>query len=106
MKKVLILAYDFPPFASVGGLRPYSWFNYLKEFNVFPIVITRQWNNKYGNHVDYVAPSHSTETIIEKSEKGIIIRTPYTPNLPNRLLLNYGDKKFSLLRKNRSICFV
>ncbi len=34
MKKVLILAYDFPPYVSVGGLRPYSWYKYFKEFGL------------------------------------------------------------------------
>ena len=42
MKKVLILAYDFPPYVSAGGLRPYNWYLYLKEFGVEPVVITRQ----------------------------------------------------------------
>jgi len=41
MKRVLILAYDFPPYVSVGGLRPYAWYRYLHEFDVFPIVVTR-----------------------------------------------------------------
>ncbi|MDA3780596.1 MAG: hypothetical protein PF487_10325 [Bacteroidales bacterium] len=31
MKKVLILAYDFPPYVSVGGLRPYSWYKYIAD---------------------------------------------------------------------------
>ncbi len=34
MKKLLILAYDFPPYVSVGGLRPYAWYRYLKEYGV------------------------------------------------------------------------
>ena len=25
--KVIILAYDFPPYVSVGGLRTYNWYN-------------------------------------------------------------------------------
>lgn len=65
MKKVLILAYDFPPYVSVGGLRPYSWYKYLHQSDVYPIVITRQWNNQYGNGMDYVAPSESSETLVE-----------------------------------------
>ena len=52
MKKVLILAYDFPPYVSVGGMRPYNWYRYLKEFDVEPVVITRQWENKHGNQLD------------------------------------------------------
>ncbi|MBO7480935.1 MAG: glycosyltransferase [Bacteroidales bacterium] len=99
MKRLLILAYDFPPYVSVGGLRPYAWYKYLKEFDVYPIVVTRQWGNKYGNELDYVAPSESAKTIVEETEFGTIIRTPYKPNLANRLMLKYGNSKFVLLRK-------
>ena len=102
MKKVLILAYDFPPYVSVGGLRPYSWFKYMTEFGVYPIVITRQWGNKFGNHLDYIAPGDSNETIVEESESGMILRTPYVPNFSNKLLLKYGDAKFKFVRKGIS----
>lgn len=99
MKKVLILAYDFPPYVSVGGLRPYNWYKYLNEFGVYPIVITRQWDNKYGNHLDYIAPSISKKNIIEEDHRGTIIRTPYTPNFANRLMLKYGESKYRFIRK-------
>lgn len=99
MKKVLILAYDFPPYVSVGGLRPYSWYKYLHEFGVYPVVITRQWDNKFGNHLDYIAPSASSQNIIDESVNGTIIRTPYIPNFANRLMLKYGDSKYRFLRK-------
>ena len=99
MKKLLILAYDFPPYVSVGGLRPYAWYRYLKEYGVEPIVVTRQWGNKYGNELDYIAPGESNETIVENTEYGTIIRTPYKPNLANRIMLKYGRSKFALIRK-------
>lgn len=99
MKRLLILAYDFPPYVSVGGLRPYAWYRYLKEYGVEPIVVTRQWENKYGNELDYIAPGESNETIVETTEYGTIIRTPYKPNLANRIMLKYGRSKFSLIRK-------
>ena len=99
MKRLLILAYDFPPYVSVGGLRPYAWYRYLKEYGVEPIVVTRQWGNKYGNELDYIAPSESKETIVEETEYGTIIRTPYKPNLANRIMLKYGRSRFALLRK-------
>lgn len=102
MKRLLILAYDFPPYVSVGGLRPYAWYKYLKEFGVYPIVITRQWANEFGDERDYVAPSKSQITIIEDTEFGTIIRTPYKPNLANKILLKYGTSKFSLIRKTIS----
>ncbi|NLA25295.1 MAG: glycosyltransferase family 4 protein, partial [Bacteroidales bacterium] len=99
MKKLLILAYDFPPYVSVGGLRPYSWYRYLKEFGVEPTLVTRQWENKYGNELDYISPSASKETIIEETEYGTIIKAPFFPSLANRLLLKHGKKKYKFLRK-------
>lgn len=102
MIKLLILAYDFPPYVSVGGLRPYSWYKYLHLYDVYPIVVTRQWGNRYGNHLDYVAPSESSDTKVEELEKGMTIRTSYTPNLANRMLLNHGDSRYRLLRKGIS----
>jgi glycosyltransferase involved in cell wall biosynthesis len=99
LKKLLILAYDFPPYVSVGGLRPYNWFRYLKEYGVEPIVITRQWQNTHGNQLDYISAGYSPISVKEKTEFGTIIRTPYTPNLSNRLLLRYGEHKFRFIRK-------
>ncbi len=99
MKKLLILAYDFPPYVSVGGLRPYAWYRYLKEYGVEPVVVTRQWGNKYGSELDYIAPGESDETIVEETACGMVIRTPYNPNLANRIMLKYGRTKFSLIRK-------
>jgi hypothetical protein len=102
MKKLLILAYDFPPYVSVGGLRPYNWYRYLKEFGVEPIVVTRQWSNAHGNQLDYIAAGESDNTLVEHTAFGTIIRTPYTPNFANRLLLKHGEKKYALARKSVS----
>ncbi|HNQ67626.1 MAG TPA: hypothetical protein PKN32_04560 [Bacteroidales bacterium] len=99
MKKVLILAYDFPPYVSAGALRPYSWYKYFKAFGLYPVVVTRQWSNKYGNLMDYVAPSKSDKIIIEEDLYGTIVKTPYIPNLSNKLLIKYGEKKFKIIRK-------
>ncbi|MCO5259295.1 MAG: hypothetical protein M9916_04050 [Crocinitomicaceae bacterium] len=100
MKKLLILAYDFPPYVSVGGLRPYSWYKHLKEFGVEPIVVTRQWENKYKNGLDYIAPSASKEIITEITEYGTIIRAPYFPTWSNRILLKHGENKYKVIRKS------
>jgi hypothetical protein len=62
-------------------------------------VVTRQWGNKYGNHLDYIAPGESNTTVEEITEFGTILRTPYTPNLANRLMLKHGDKKHRIVRK-------
>lgn len=100
MKRILILAYDFPPYVSVGAQRPYSWFRHLKKHEIAPVVITRQWENKYGNHLDYIAKGYSDSPVTENTENGIIIRSPYKPNLSNRLLLKYGKNRFKIIRKS------
>lgn len=102
MKKVLILAYDFPPYVSVGGLRPFSWYKYFIEFGVYPIVVTRNWSNQHGSQLDYIAASDSFETVIEETESGTLIKTPYKPNLANRIMLKHGDSKYKFIRKGIS----
>ena len=97
--KVLILAYDFPPYVSVGGIRPFNWMKFMPEYDVEPIVITRQWTNHYGNALDYIAPGESNEVLVEKNKGTTIYKTPYFPNLSNRILLKYGESKFKLVRK-------
>ena len=99
MRKLLILAYDFPPYISVGSLRPDSWYKYLHLYNVYPIVVTRQWSNKYGSGLDYIAPGYSGETDTEVTDEGTILKSPFKPHLGNRLFLKYGENRFRLLRK-------
>lgn len=97
--RVLILAYDFPPLVRVGGLRPYSWFRHFHEFGIEPVVVTRQWENRYGDDRDYVAPSASDHVVVEQDERGTILRTPYRPNLSHRLLLRHGPTRYRLIRQ-------
>lgn len=105
MTKVLILAYDFPPFVSVGALRPYSWYKYLNEFGIYPIVVTRQWNNRYGSNLDYIDKSVSNHTEIEETPQGKIIKSPFFPTIANKLMLKYGENKLVFLRKIISAFF-
>lgn len=98
MKKALILAYDFPPYISVGALRPYSWFKYLQEFGIHPTVVTRQWDIK-NKGFDYILPSKSKDLIIEKTKNEEILKTPYFPSFSNKLLYKYGPKKLKKTRK-------
>jgi len=97
--KVLILAYDFPPYVSVGGLRPFHWYKNFRKFGLDPVVVTRQWGNSDGTISDYAKPGLSEEIFIEETEWGKILYTPYRPNLSNRLLLKYGDARYRKLRK-------
>ena len=99
MTKLLIIAYDYPPYVSVGGLRPFSWFKYLHLFDIYPIVVTRQWQNKLGNSLDYISPGYSDVTEIEETATGTTIKTPFEPNAANKIYLKYGEHKFKIFRK-------
>jgi glycosyltransferase involved in cell wall biosynthesis len=101
-KRILLLAYDFPPYLSVGGIRPYFWYQHLHEHDVFPVVITRQWSNKNGPVLDYIAPSKSSFIEHEVNENGELFKAPYYQNFPNRLITKFGENKFVFLRKTFS----
>jgi len=102
MKKALILAYDFPPYISVGGLRPHYWYEHFEENGIYPVVVTRNWNPLHGNELDYIQPSNTNEVVIEKTAKGTLIKTPYKATLSNRLNLKGKNDKFSNLLKKMS----
>lgn len=87
MKKILILAYDFPPYVSVGGLRPAYWFENFKSMGWEPIVVTRAWNPKHGNTLDYIEASVTKEVVLESLPHGLLIKTPYFPTMSNQLHL-------------------
>ncbi|MCB9186365.1 MAG: hypothetical protein H6601_06410 [Flavobacteriales bacterium] len=102
MRKALILAYDFPPFNSIGGQRPYSWFKYFHEFGIYPVVITRLWDIDINSPADYHKASKGRETVIETQDFGTVIRAPFNPNLRDRLMSKQGMLT-GILRKTLSL---
>ena len=105
MKKLLILAYDFPLYKSIGVQRPYSWYTYFKEFGWKPIVITRHWNSNIKNGRDYIKPSINQSFESKETEQGFIRRAPLKPNLRDKMLLKFGLNKFSKLRKTLTLFY-
>jgi len=99
MKKILILAYDFPPYNSMGSQRPYAWFKYFHEFGLYPIIVTRHWGETYKDASDYIKPSEIQKISIQETETGTIINVPYNPNYRDRLILKYGLRSWVLYRK-------
>jgi hypothetical protein len=83
----------------VGGLRPYHWYKNFRKFGLDPVVVTRQWGNTFGSALDYVAPGYSEQVLMEETEFGKVLYSPYHPSLSHRLLLKYGDTRFKLVRK-------
>lgn len=101
MKKVLILAYDYPPYISVGALRPKFWAENFHKFGVYPIVITRNWNPIYLDERDYLVSSYTQDEVIEVYDTHTLIKTPYLATYSNKKLLeekqNFVNKFFSKL---------
>ncbi len=82
---VLILAHDFPPYVSVGGLRPYSWMKYLPAYDIHPVIVTRNWNDEQTDPNSFIRPS-TIQTVEQLDEEGhTLIKTPFRPNFAHRL---------------------
>ena len=96
MKRVLIFAHDFPPLTSIGAMRPESWYNHFYDSGLFPIIVTRDWGVNPNNYLDYYKSSSHKSAIIDKSKKGIIIKSPFRPNLRDKLIIK---NKFIFFRK-------
>ena len=99
MKKVLLLAYDFPPYTAIGAARPNSWYKHLHENGIYPTVVTRHWDIDNNFKDAYVRPSSIQTTTIEKNDFGTLIRAPYKATLRDKIIIKYGYDKFSVIRK-------
>ena len=53
MKKVLIIAYSFPPLGIVGALRPFKFAKYLPDFGWEPVILSA----KIGKHIKEIDES-------------------------------------------------
>lgn len=103
MNRVLILAYDFPPYTSIAAQRPASWHRYFKESGVEPVVVTRHWDGELKSALDcFRASAHQTVTL-SKEDNGVTIRVPYTQNIRDKMLTRFGEQRFVLLRKFLSL---
>lgn len=99
MKKILVLAYDFPPYNSIASQRPASWLKYLPNYEIDITVVTRHWDN-ITSAVDYIKPSNENITkqqIVNSQSR--IIRAPYSPNLRDKIIIKYGLNNLVWLRK-------
>lgn len=98
MKKVLILAYDFPPLRSAGAARPYGWYLYMKKYGLEPVIVTRKWEESMQSEEDMMQDATSrTET--EVTEFGTLIKVPYLPNARDRWAAGKQNPMKTIVRK-------
>ena len=82
MQKVLILSYYYPPSAFVGGERTEYWANHLSDYGIYPIILTRQWNDAQNNLLE---KNEQTELKIIKNENHEVHYLPLESTLKNRI---------------------
>jgi glycosyltransferase involved in cell wall biosynthesis len=106
VKKILILAYDFPPYNSIGAQRPASWLKYFPLNEIDTTIVTRHWSRDVASPIDYIKPSENQkESNEEISELSRVIRAPFNPNYRDKLILKYGFEKKIIFRKAVSYIF-
>jgi len=89
MKKILVIAYYYPPCRGVASFRPQSWTNDFPKHGFSPTVITRHWNGNENVWTDYLK-----DLIID--EKITVGENSTTINLPfkrNKYLV-FAEKKW------------
>lgn len=81
MAKVIIISYFYPPSAFVGGERTRYWAENLHKYGWYPIIITRQWNEKQQDLVDKV---QNNKLEVERFDTHEVHRLPYKRSIRDK----------------------
>ena len=103
--RVLILAWDFPPYTGIGGARPFSWYKFLKKFEIHPVIITRHWDPDNNYKDSYLRSSKQQTKKIHSSTDGTLIRVPYRENFRDKILIKFGYERLVIFRKALSFFY-
>lgn len=100
MQKVLIISYFFPPCNFVGGERTSFWAENLYKENIYPIIITRNWNERQKDIIGKVENNNYT---IDQNKKREIHYLKYK-HQPRDFVKNINllRKIFTLIQQ---LCF-
>ncbi|MCR9172976.1 MAG: hypothetical protein NXI10_10805 [bacterium] len=91
MKKILILAYFYPPSVFVGGQRIEFWAKHLHEFGYYPVIVTRNWNEGQTTLTEEV---HNNDLKVETHETHEVHRLPFHRSTRDKLADKQGMKLF------------
>jgi hypothetical protein len=98
MFNLLILAHDYPPYNSVGALRPASWAEYLTKDNIQVTVVSRNWTQiDFKDEHFYIRGNENLEISTENNLT--TVKTPFKPSIANKIALKFGMNRFKIIRK-------
>ena len=93
MKKIIIISYFYPPCNLTASQRSSFWGEYLFNFNIYPIVITKNWSNNIDNEEYNI--ENSFNKIIYLNKDNLIRKTLLKIKRKN-ILLKIIQKTFTL----------
>ena len=103
--RLLILAYDFPPFISIGGLRPASWFKYLAEFGVDVTVVTWDWEYELERRKGSVPGNNSIASVTTRDGNKTLVRARFAKGIKEKLAEKLNANKFGRIRQALTFVF-
>ncbi len=97
-QKVLILSYFFFPCNLPGAHRTFSWARHLHDFDLWPVVVTRNWDRPLKNRNDLFMPTGTS--VVYKQEDGYeVYYLPFKGGIRDMVLNRFGENRMVLLRK-------
>lgn len=90
MKKVLIIAYYFPPRPYIGSQRPYRLAKYLREFGWQPIILTAQLPSKPPEGITVIETPYKDVVDLYKKKLGFNSEEGFHQQLDIPVVKNYN----------------
>ncbi|MCE2962630.1 MAG: N-acetyl sugar amidotransferase [Chitinophagales bacterium] len=100
MKKILILSYYYPPANFVGAERIGSFAKHLHKFGIYPIIVTRNWNENQTNTYEEIKDNSFKHRIFDTHEEYYL---PYNRSWRDKL---FGKTCFFCISLRRILTFL
>lgn len=98
MKKILILTYYFRPCSLTSANRTSSWAKYFSKFGLYPIIITRNWDQEINTELDLYKQS-GNKIEHKKFNNYEVYYVPYKQSKKDKILVNSEEGGNVILRK-------
>jgi glycosyltransferase involved in cell wall biosynthesis len=99
MKRVLILTYFFSPCGLTSANRTSSWAKYFSKFGLYPVIITRNWDQEINTERDLYKQS-GKKIEYQKFDNYEVYYVPYKQSRRDKILVNSREGKNIFLRKS------